>query len=72
MTENMSNTQGTEQYSSSDIRVLQGLEAIRKRPAMYIGSTGREGLHHLFTELLDNAVDEAIAGFCDHVWVTLH
>jgi DNA gyrase subunit B len=59
-------------YSAKNIQVLEGLEAVRKRPAMYIGSTDKMGLHHLFTELLDNAVDEAIAGFCDHIKVILH
>ncbi len=62
----------TSKYDSSDIRVLEGLEAIRKRPAMYIGSTDAVGLHHLFTELLDNSVDEAIAGYCNHIKVILH
>lgn len=59
-------------YQASNIQVLQGLEAIRKRPAMYIGSTDKNGLHHIFTEILDNSVDEAIGGYCDHIWVTLH
>lgn len=59
-------------YQASNIQVLQGLEAIRKRPAMYIGSTDKNGLLHIFTEILDNSVDEAIGGYCNHIWVTLH
>jgi DNA gyrase subunit B len=59
-------------YQASNIQVLQGLEAVRKRPAMYIGSTDRNGLHHIFTEILDNSVDEAIGGYCTRIWVTLH
>ena len=60
------------QYKVSDIQVLKGLEAVRKRPAMYIGSTGKDGLHQIFTEILDNSVDEAIAEYCDHIWVILN
>lgn len=59
-------------YSASNIQVLKGLEAVRRRPAMYIGSTDTHGLHHIFTEILDNSVDEAIAGFCSQIWVTLN
>lgn len=60
------------EYTAESIRVIEGLEAVRKRPAMYIGSTGPAGLHHLVYELVDNSVDEALAGYCDTVLVTLY
>jgi DNA gyrase subunit B len=63
---------GSESYGAKDITVLEGLEAVRKRPGMYIGSTGPRGLHHLVYEVLDNSVDEAIAGYCENVRVVLH
>lgn len=69
---NMNNTTVDHEYGADQIQILEGLEAVRKRPGMYIGTTSSRGLHHLVYEIVDNAVDEALAGFCDTIDVIIN
>src|SRR5689334_7323354 len=71
-TERMATVAQTNAYTAKDIEILEGLEPVSKRPGMYIGSTDMRGLHHLVTEVVDNSIDEAMAGVCDMILITLN
>ena len=72
MSENEKRLQESADYSAENIQVLEGLEAVRKRPAMYIGDIGVRGLHHLVYEVIDNSIDEALVGFCSRIDLVIH